>query len=299
MIEDIDRIRLEDIEEHIKQDLKLLKDYEEELRFETDPRRLGDIRRNIQRQHESMRGYRQEYEELNKKGISQQAQNIFNLLKQQETKLDEVQKILKPMATTEEEIFDIFICHSYLDSVWVEKLAELLENRAKLRIWPDKWIIMKGEQWQQAITREFDQTKSCAICIGEQTPKDWFQEEIGRALNHQKKDTSFQVIPVLLPNLNQVNVDDFLELGIWADFRNGLNDSLEFHRLVSYIQGVAPGRGSQEKLASESSQITVIEALIKLKIYRSDGLIDEVITHEYQRKLLDIDLFKRGKHSND
>ena len=94
MIEDIDRKRLQDLEENIEQDLKLLKEYEEELRFETDRRRLGDIRRNIQRQHESVRKYRQEYEELNKKGTSPQAQNISNLLKQQETKLDEVQKML-------------------------------------------------------------------------------------------------------------------------------------------------------------------------------------------------------------
>ena len=94
MIEDIDRKRLQDLEENIKQDLKLLKEYEEELRFATDPRRLGDIRRNIQRQHESVRKYRQEYEELNKKGTSPQAQNISNLLQQQETKLDEVQKLL-------------------------------------------------------------------------------------------------------------------------------------------------------------------------------------------------------------
>jgi len=92
--EDIDRIRLEDIEEHIKQDLKLLKEYEEELRFETEPRRRGDIRRNIQRQRESVRQYREEYEELNKKGTSPQAQNLSNLLQKQETKLDEVQKML-------------------------------------------------------------------------------------------------------------------------------------------------------------------------------------------------------------
>ena len=52
MIEDIDRKRLQDLEENIEQDLKLLKEYEEELRFETDPRSLGDIRRNIQQQHE-------------------------------------------------------------------------------------------------------------------------------------------------------------------------------------------------------------------------------------------------------
>jgi tetratricopeptide (TPR) repeat protein len=97
VIEDIDRQGLEDIEENIKKDLRLLKKYEEELRLETDPRRLENIRRNIQRQHESVRGYRQEYEELNKKGTSPQAQNISNLLQQQETKLDEVQKMLPPI----------------------------------------------------------------------------------------------------------------------------------------------------------------------------------------------------------
>ena len=94
MIEDIDRIRLQDIEDHIKQDLKLLKQYEEELRYEINPRQLGGIRRNIQRQRESVRKYRQQYEKLNKKGISLQAQNISNLLQQQETKLDDIQKLL-------------------------------------------------------------------------------------------------------------------------------------------------------------------------------------------------------------
>jgi len=89
--------RLQDLEENMEQDLKLLKEYEKELRFETDPRRLGDIRRNIQRQHESVREYRQEYEELQKIATSAQVQNISDLLQQQEAKLDEVNKLLPPI----------------------------------------------------------------------------------------------------------------------------------------------------------------------------------------------------------
>ncbi len=97
MIEDIDRIRLQDLEVNIEQDLKLLKEYEEQLRYEKDPRQLEGIRRDIQRQRESVRKYRQEYEELNKKGTFPQAQNISNLLQQQEAKLDEVNKLLPPI----------------------------------------------------------------------------------------------------------------------------------------------------------------------------------------------------------
>ena len=96
MIEDIDRKRLQDLEENIEQDLKLLKEYEGDLRFETDPRRLGDIRQNIQRQHELVRKYRQEYEELQKIVTPAQVQNISDLLQQQEAKLDEVNKLLPP-----------------------------------------------------------------------------------------------------------------------------------------------------------------------------------------------------------
>jgi len=97
VIEDIDRKRLQDLEENIEQDLKLLNEYEEELRFETDPRQLGDIRRNIQWQHESVREYRQEYEELQKIVTPAQVQNISDLLQQQEAKLDEVNTLLPPI----------------------------------------------------------------------------------------------------------------------------------------------------------------------------------------------------------
>jgi len=43
VIEDTDRKRLQDLEVNIEQDLKLLKKYEEELRLETDPRRLNKL----------------------------------------------------------------------------------------------------------------------------------------------------------------------------------------------------------------------------------------------------------------
>jgi len=91
VIEDINRKRLQDLEENMEQDLKHLKEYEEELRFETEPRRRGDIRRNIQQQHESVKKNRHEYEELQEIVTPAQIQNISDLLEQITAKLDEIQ----------------------------------------------------------------------------------------------------------------------------------------------------------------------------------------------------------------
>ncbi|KAF5437925.1 hypothetical protein C5S35_01575 [Candidatus Methanophagaceae archaeon] len=59
-------LRLEHLADDIRQDMNLLKAYEDGLRYETDPRRLARYRREIERQHESLTRYQQEYDELQK-----------------------------------------------------------------------------------------------------------------------------------------------------------------------------------------------------------------------------------------
>jgi TIR domain len=137
--------------------------------------------------------------------------------------------------------FDVFLSHSHIDAEWVEKLAERLENEAGFRVWLDKWVLVAGYSWQQAMARGIDQTDCCAVCISDSTPSGWFNKEIERALNRQTKDPSFRVIPVLLPNAKTINVDDFLELNTWVDFRQP-DLSYAFHTLVCGIKGVPPGR---------------------------------------------------------
>lgn len=192
------------------------------------------------------------------------------------------------MSPKDKELFDVFLSHSHEDAEWVEKLAKRLEDDAKLRVWLDKWIAVPGEHWQQAMARGLDQAKSCAVCIGDQTPEGWFREEIERALNRQTKDKSFRVIPVLLPIAKTINVDDFLELRTWVDFKDGLHDSRAFHRLVSGIRGVSPGRGPEEEMKSDSQHIMVREKLIQIRQLRVERLIDDDIALEGQRKLVDI-----------
>jgi septal ring factor EnvC (AmiA/AmiB activator) len=90
--------RLQDLADNLRQDLNLLKAYEDELRYETDPRRLAGYRREIERQHESLTRYQQEYDELQKQvtGVPPaEMEDTADLLPQMDAKLDNVQRRLE------------------------------------------------------------------------------------------------------------------------------------------------------------------------------------------------------------
>jgi superfamily II RNA helicase len=85
--------RLQDLADNIRQDLNLLKAYEDELRYETDPRHLAGYRREIERQRESLTRYQQEYDELQKQvtGVpSAEMVDTADLLRQMDAKLDDL-----------------------------------------------------------------------------------------------------------------------------------------------------------------------------------------------------------------
>ncbi len=148
--------------------------------------------------------------------------------------------------------FDVFLSHSHVDAVWVEQLAQRLEDEAGLLTWLDKWVLVAGQSWQQAMAQGLYQAKTCAVCIGERTPLGWFREEIERALNHQTRYPTFSVIPVLLPGAKTENVDNFLELRTWVDFREPADDAYAFHVLVCGIKGIAPGRWPFKKINKDT-----------------------------------------------
>ncbi len=141
----------------------------------------------------------------------------------------------------EDQEFDVFLSYAHIDAEWVEDLAIRLEDEAGLRVWLDKWILIAGQPWQQATARAIGQAKSCIVCIGEYTPVGWFKREIERALDRQTRTPTFRVIPLLLPGAKSVNVDDFLELNTWVDFRH-TNTAYAFHLLVCGVKGIPPGR---------------------------------------------------------
>ena len=83
--------RLQDLEHHIAQEQKLLKEFEEVLGDQTDPRDQRKYRREIKRQKESIAGYQQEYNELQQELTGQPStrmQEMGNQLQQMDAKLN-------------------------------------------------------------------------------------------------------------------------------------------------------------------------------------------------------------------
>lgn len=138
--------------------------------------------------------------------------------------------------------FDAFLSYSHDDRAIVEQLARKLKDEAKLTVWLDEWNLVAGTEWRQAMARGLDQAACCVVCVGDKTPRGWFNQEIGRALDRQVHGKPpYRVIPLLLPGAKEKFVDDFLELRTWVDMRGGLADANAMRRLARGIQGLPPG----------------------------------------------------------
>jgi len=189
--------------------------------------------------------------------------------------------------TNEKKPYDAFLSHSHIDAEWVETIACRLEDECAFQIWLDKWVLVPGKSWQQAMARGLDEAIACAVCIGSNTPHGWFQEEIERALDIQTRNQSFRVIPVLLSDASPDYVPSFLSLRTWADFRNGKDDDYAFHVLKQGIKGEPVGRWPL-KLNDTNDDVFVKyeQKILELKKFRALGLHEEVVI-EFERKILD------------
>ena len=83
--------RLQDLEDNIAKDQELLKDFEDELRYETHPKIRGRYNRDIEQLRKSVSNYRQEYNELKQEltgQFSAQMQEMGKQLQQMDVKLN-------------------------------------------------------------------------------------------------------------------------------------------------------------------------------------------------------------------
>ena len=144
---------------------------------------------------------------------------------------------------TEEAQYDVFLSHNSADKSAVEALAQQLVKEG-IQPWLDKWNLIPGEPWQEAIEEALDACQTVAVFLGLKGVGPWENEEMRSALEDRVRDKSHRVIPVLLPGAPEPRerpLPRFLRRLTWVDFRNGLDDADAFHRLVSGIKGVEPG----------------------------------------------------------
>ncbi len=190
--------------------------------------------------------------------------------------------------------FDVFLSHPHAEAEWVERLARRLSDERGFRVWLDKWILVPGKSWQQEMARGLDQAKTCAVCIGKQTPTGWFREEIERSLDIQTKNPDFRVIPILLPETSADFIPEFLSLKTWADFRNGQNQEYAFHVLVQGIRGEPIGRWEAAANQENNQTLAIYEQKLReLQRLKEFGLHEEVII-EIERKILNLWLDIKG-----
>jgi hypothetical protein len=88
---DLDALRFQHLANNLRQDLALLKEYEDALRYEDDPRRQTRYRREIEKLRKSAARYQREYEALQAQEVgepSEAMRDVISQLQQMDAKLD-------------------------------------------------------------------------------------------------------------------------------------------------------------------------------------------------------------------
>jgi WD40 repeat protein len=143
--------------------------------------------------------------------------------------------------------YDVFLSHNSADKPGVEELARRLTDEAGLRPFLDKWHLVPGQPWQEAIEETLRQSETVAVFIGPSGLSPWHNEEMRAAIDTAVRTRDeYRVIPVLLPGASPEAVTGFLARRTWVDFRPGLDDAEAFQRLVAGIKGEAMDIGVYE-----------------------------------------------------
>ena len=90
----LSKFRLRDLDDNIRMDLDVIKQYEDALRVEDDPRRILKYRREIERQRESIMLNQKEYDEIKAQLIPDEKEAVLELLDQKAKKLDDLEILL-------------------------------------------------------------------------------------------------------------------------------------------------------------------------------------------------------------
>jgi TIR domain len=154
--------------------------------------------------------------------------------------------------------------------------------------------LIPGTSWQQEMAKGLEGADTCAVFLGKETPRGWFQQEIEKALNRQASNPGFRVIPVLLPEApsNPTEImPGFLDLRTWADFREGSDSEYAFNVLVSGIKGTPVGRwpiaAPGTPISGGESRYEIAERKLKeFRKLRAAGEISDAVRRETEHKIL-------------
>ena len=111
--------------------------------------------------------------------------------------------------------YDVFLTHNSADKAAVEILAARL-RQADFAPFLDKWRLIPGEPWQEALEEALYNSETVAVFVGPSGISPWHNAEMRTAIdNAVSKRDEYRVIPVLLPDANEESVRGFLAQRTW------------------------------------------------------------------------------------
>jgi len=163
------------------------------------------------------------------------------------------------------EIYDAFLSYNSKEKPLVEKIGELLADKAKMKIWLDKWNLVPGAPWQEEMEKALEQSKCCVVFLGPNGFGPWHHEEMRMALAKRVSNNSIRVVLVLLPGANRTDVGStnykVLNNLTYLRFENELDDPEALYRLECGIKGTQFDR--EKLLEFKNSKSKHAEDLIK------------------------------------
>ena len=106
--------------------------------------------------------------------------------------------------------YHVFLSHNSADKPAVEELAIRL-RREGIEPWLDKWVLIPGQECQEAMEQGLTDCATCAVFIGPGGLGPWQNAEMRAAIARRvdesrpisEKRDRFRVIPVLLPGVER------------------------------------------------------------------------------------------------
>lgn len=123
--------RLRDLEKNITEDQKLLKEYEDSLRYENDPRVIGKYKRESERQRESLTIYQQEFAELKQKLIDNQLTQVLRVesqLQQMDEKINVLLQFNQTQLVLTENLLQA-LDNNMVSELEMQQMLAVLEER--------------------------------------------------------------------------------------------------------------------------------------------------------------------------
>ncbi|MCL3781451.1 sigma-70 family RNA polymerase sigma factor [Prolixibacteraceae bacterium JC049] len=135
-----------------------------------------------------------------------------------------------------------FLSHNHEDKEIIEQVGIKLRKEG-ITPWLDKWNLIPGDPWQEAIEEALDSCNTCIVFFGNNGVGPWQNEEMRIAIQRRVEDKqrSFRVIPVILPGAQKTsNIPLFLKRATWVEFDDNINDEKTFSLLLNGIKGSQP-----------------------------------------------------------